>query len=71
MTVDVQDEVGRVETYTLVGEDGADAAQGKISWVSPLAEALLHAEPGDEVAWRRPAGTMRLEVLAIRPGPAE
>jgi len=69
MTVEVQDEEGRIETYHLVGEDEADAALGKISWVSPLAAALLHAEPGDEVVWRRPAGRKRLEVLAIRPGP--
>jgi transcription elongation GreA/GreB family factor len=68
MTVEVQDEEGRVETYTIVGEDEADAALGKISWVSPLAEALLHAEPGDEVVWRRPAGRKRLEILAVRPG---
>jgi transcription elongation GreA/GreB family factor len=70
-TVEVQDEVGRIEIFSIVGEDEADAALGKISWVSPLAEALLHAEPGDEVVWRRPAGTKQLEVLAIRPGPAE
>jgi transcription elongation GreA/GreB family factor len=71
VTVEVQDEEGRVETYCIVGEDEADAALGKISWISPLAEALLHAEPGDEVVWRRPAGRKRLEVLAIRPGPSE
>ncbi len=71
MTVEVQDEEGRVETYSIVGEDEADAALGKISWVSPLAEALLHAEPGDEVVWRRPAGRKRLEVLAIHAGAME
>lgn len=70
-TVEVQDEVGRVETFSIVGEDEADATSGRISWVSPLAEALLHAEPGDEVVWRRPAGSKRLEVLAIRSGPVE
>lgn len=70
MAVEVQDEAGLIETYLIVGEDEADTAQGKISWVSPLAEALLHAEPGDEVIWRRPAGPKRLEVLAIRPGAA-
>jgi len=68
-TVEVQDEAGQVETYCIVGEDEADPAQGRISWVSPLAEALLHAEPGDEVVWRRPAGAKRLEVMAIRSGP--
>lgn len=71
MTVVVQDEAGRIETYGIVGEDEADPALGKISWVSPLAEALRHAEVGDEVVWRRPAGRKRLEVIGIRPGPAE
>jgi len=70
MAVEVQDEAGLIETYHIVGEDEADTAQGKISWVSPLAEALLQAKPGDEVIWRRPAGRKRLEVLAIRPGAA-
>ena len=66
--VEVCDEAGVVETYTIVGADEADPSQGKVSWVSPLGEALLNAEPGDEVLWRRPAGTMRLEILSIRPG---
>lgn len=65
MTVEVCDEAGEVAAYTIVGEDEADPALGKLSWASPLAEALLHAEPGDEVVWRRPAGAKRLEVLAI------
>ena len=67
-TVEVRDESGAVETYTLVGEDEADPSQGKVSWVSPLGEALLNAEPGEEVLWRRLAGTMRLEILGICPG---
>ena len=67
-TVEVRDEFGAVETYTLVGEDEADPSQGKVSWVSPLGEALLNAEPGEEVLWRRLAGTMRLEILGICPG---
>jgi transcription elongation GreA/GreB family factor len=70
-TVEVRDEAGHVETYRIVGEDEADGAQGRISWVSPLAEALLNAELGEEVVWRRPAGRKRLEIIAIRPGPAE
>jgi len=67
-TVEVFDASGTVATYTIVGEDEADPASGKISWVSPLAEALLDAEVGDEVVWRRPAGRMRLEILSIRSG---
>ncbi len=68
--VEVCDEAGQVATYHIVGEDEADPAFGKISWVSPLAEALLNAEPGEEVVWRRPAGIRRLEILAIRRGSA-
>lgn len=66
--VEVCDEAGRMEAFQIVGEDEADPARGRISWVSPLAEALLNAEVGEEVVWRRPAGTLRLEILAIRPG---
>jgi transcription elongation GreA/GreB family factor len=69
-TVEVRDDEGQVEIYQIVGEDEADAALGKISWVSPLAEALLNAELGEEVVWRRPAGRKRLEILGIRRGPA-
>nr|WP_279341126.1 GreA/GreB family elongation factor [Geothrix sp. SG198] len=70
-TVEVCDEAGVITTYTLVGEDEADPSRGKVSWVSPLGEALLNAESGDEVVWRRPAGTMRLEILSVRPGASE
>jgi transcription elongation GreA/GreB family factor len=70
VVVDVCDEAGRIATYHIVGEDEADPALGKLSWVSPLAAALLNAEAGEEVVWRRPAGIQRLEILAIRPGPA-
>jgi transcription elongation factor GreB len=66
VTVDVAGEDGAIETYTLVGEDEADPASGKVSWVSPLAEALLNAQPGEEVVWRRPAGKKQLEIVAIR-----
>ncbi len=67
-TVEVCDEAGARETFTIVGEDEADPAQGKLSWVSPLAKALLNAELGELVQWRRPAGAQELEIVAIRPG---
>lgn len=63
--VEVEDETGAVSRYTIVGEDEADAARGRISWVSPLARALLGAEVGDSVTWRRPAGDKELIVRAI------
>ena len=67
-TVEVCDETGAVAAFTIVGEDEADPALGRISWVSPLAEALLNAELGEEVVWRRPAGEKRLEIVGIRLG---
>jgi transcription elongation factor GreB len=66
LTVDVRHEDGSTEALTIVGEDEAEPGAGRISWVSPLAEALLEAEPGDEVAWHRPAGRTRLEILGVR-----
>lgn len=66
MTVDVRHEDGGTEALTIVGEDEAEPGTGRISWLSPLAEALLDAEPGDEVVWKRPSGKARLEILGVR-----
>jgi len=57
-----QDQQQRVQ---LVGEDQADAASHLINWASPLGKALLGAQVGDEVSWRRPAGDQVIEVLQI------
>lgn len=65
-TVEVRDSDGQTAQYTLVGEDEADATQGLISWVSPLAVALMDAEVGDVVQWKRPLGDKELEVIALR-----
>ena len=56
---------GDRRTFTIVGEDEADLTQGKISYVSPLAEALIDARVGKTVLWRRPAGDIRLTVEEI------
>ena len=47
--VTLRDEDGTDRTYTLVGEDEADPAHGLISWISPIAQALIGAAVGDEV----------------------
>jgi transcription elongation factor GreB len=57
---------GDVHEFTIVGEDEADVATGKVSWQSPLAKALIGARKGDTVKWRRPAGDTELEILDIR-----
>ena len=51
--------------WQIVGEDEANAEHGLVSYVSPLAKALLGARVGDEVRWERPAGDMMIEVLRI------
>lgn len=53
-------------TVTIVGVDEAESGAGRISWVSPVARALLGARIGDLVRLRRPQGTESIEVLAIR-----
>ena len=58
------DEQQRIQ---LVGEDQADAGAGLINWGSPLGRALLGAQVGDEVLWKRPAGDQLIEVLRIEP----
>lgn len=69
-TVEVLDGEGETQRFAIVGEDEADAAAGKISWVSPLARALLDAQVDDTVTWRRPAGDKELTVVSIRKGTA-
>ena len=64
--VDVETPEGGRMTFAVVGEDQADPAQGKISWVSPLARALAEARVGDAVVWKRPAGELELTIVAIR-----
>jgi transcription elongation factor GreB len=51
--------------YRIVGEDEADVEHGLVSYVSPLAKALIGARVGDEVVWHRPAGDLTVEIVAI------
>jgi transcription elongation GreA/GreB family factor len=64
-TVTVQEPTGSSRTYRIVGEDEADLASGKVSYVSPLAAALLGARAGERRVWRRPVGDLTLEVRSI------
>jgi len=68
-TVTVRDEDDRQLRFTIVGEDEADVASGRISWVSPLARALLGRRIGDTVSWPRPAGDVELEIEDFSYGP--
>jgi transcription elongation factor GreB len=64
--VSVEDAQGQMQEFAIVGEDEADITQNKVSWVSPLARALIGAHVGDIVTWHRPAGNMELEIIAVR-----
>ncbi|MDI6746733.1 MAG: transcription elongation factor GreB [Rhodocyclaceae bacterium] len=52
-------------TYRIVGVDEADPATGAISWISPLARALLKAREGDIVKFHSPAGPREMEIIEI------
>src|SRR5215510_62841 len=68
-TVTVLDESGAERTVSIVGVDELDPARGRVSWISPIATALLKASVGDVVTLRTPRGLEELEVVAIRYDP--
>ena len=65
-TVTYADPRGQERTISIVGADEVDLARGRVSWISPIARALLKAEVGDEVPLRTPHGLETIEVLEIR-----
>ncbi len=65
-TVTVSNAQGEEHTYSIVGLDEVDPGRGRISWVSPLAKALLKAREGDTVKLHTPVGVEDLEVVEIR-----
>jgi transcription elongation factor GreB len=64
-TVTVIDESGEEATYSLVGLDEAEPGRGRISWISPLARALLKAEVGETVRFQSPGGLRELEIVTV------
>lgn len=70
-TVTYVDDADQERTVTILGIDEADSAQGQVSWISPIARALLKARVGDVVKLVTPAGVQEVEVLAVTyPAPA-
>ena len=59
------DGAGCERTVTILGVDEADSSLGQVSWVSPVARALLKARRGDEVKLLTPMGVQDIEVLAV------
>ena len=70
-TVTYADAAGHERTITIKGIDEADNLAGEVSWVSPIARALLKARPGDEVKLVTPGGVETIEVVDVQyPKPA-
>jgi transcription elongation factor GreB len=65
-TVTYRESGGGEHVISIVGTDEVDPARGRVSWVSPVARALLKAREGDRVTLKTPAGDEPLEILEVR-----
>ena len=65
-TVDIANDAGEARTVSIVGVDEIDTPRGYISWVSPMARALLKAREGDTVTLHTPGGSEELTIEAVR-----
>ncbi|MBY0454988.1 MAG: transcription elongation factor GreB [Burkholderiaceae bacterium] len=65
-TVTYVDDLDCERTITILGIDEADSSQAQVSWISPVARALLKAREGDQVQLATPSGVRLLEVLQVR-----
>jgi transcription elongation factor GreB len=63
--VTVADSDGAECTYTIVGVDEADVARGRISWISPLARALIKSREGDTVRFQSPVCVREIDVIEV------
>ncbi len=65
-TVTIADEDGKQHIYRIVGMDEVEPAKGDISWISPMARALIKAKLGDVVSFQSPGGVRELEIVEIK-----
>ena len=64
-TVDYAGDDGEVHTVTIVGVDEVNLGVGHVSWISPIARALLKAKVGDTVTLHTPAGVQQIDILDV------
>lgn len=64
-TVTYEDEVGVEHTVTILGIDEADNQKAQVSWVSPIARALLRSSVGDSVVLTTPTGRQDIEIISV------
>jgi len=66
-TVEIEDvETGESKTWTLLGPDESDPGKGSISLLSPVGQAMLGKEEGDEIVVDAPRGKIRYEIVSVR-----
>lgn len=65
-TVTIGEADGSEHTYRIVGIDEADASAGRISWISPLARALIKSREGDSIRFQSPVGVREIDILEVR-----
>ena len=64
-TISLVDENNKQYKFTIVGQDEVDTENGLISWVSPLASALIGKQVGDTIIWARSVGDLELEIIGF------
>lgn len=64
-TVTIADRDGVENVYIIVGIDEADASRGRISWISPLARALIKAREGESVRFQSPVGVREIDIIEV------
>ena len=64
-TVTIADADGVENVYTIVGIDEMDVSRGRISWISPLARALIKSREGDSIRFQSPMGIREIDIVAV------
>jgi transcription elongation factor GreB len=70
-TIRIKTKEGEERTVTIVGVDETDSPRNRISWISPVAKALIKAREGDMVMLKTPGGVEELEILDVRYDPID
>jgi len=63
--VTIADADGVENVYTIVGIDEMDVSRGRISWISPLARALIKSREGDSIRFQSPMGIREIDIVAV------
>ena len=70
-SIKIKSRDGEQRSITIVGVDETDTARGRVSWISPVARALLKAREGDKVLLNTPGGVEELEILDVSYAPID